>query len=104
MVVSPRNWIAAFGVVPMLTACSAAESTSARRIVEPPDAGDATAEPEPSALSFDRITVRPLGENHALATGHFLLSGGGEADRSGWFSLTWEKTAAGWQIVHDHSS
>jgi ketosteroid isomerase-like protein len=55
-------------------------------------------------LSFDRIDVRPLGERHALVTGHFLLSGGGEADRSGWFSLTWEKTEAGWQILHDHSS
>jgi ketosteroid isomerase-like protein len=55
-------------------------------------------------LSFDQITVRPLGATHALVTGHFLLSGGGEMDRSGWFSLTWEKSAAGWQIVHDHSS
>ena len=55
-------------------------------------------------LSFDQITVRPLGDRHALVTGHFLLSGGGEADRQGWFSLTWEKSAAGWQIVHDHSS
>ncbi len=55
-------------------------------------------------LSFDHIDVRLLGERHALATGHFLLSGGGEADRSGWFSLTWEKTEAGWKILHDHSS
>jgi len=55
-------------------------------------------------LSFDQITVRPLGDRHALVTGHFLLSGGGEMDRSGWFSLTWEKSASGWQIVHDHSS
>jgi ketosteroid isomerase-like protein len=55
-------------------------------------------------LSFDRIEVRPLGDRHALSTGHFVLTGGGEADRSGWFSLTWEKTAAGWQILHDHSS
>jgi ketosteroid isomerase-like protein len=55
-------------------------------------------------LSFDRIVVRPLGERHALSTGHFVLTGGGEADRSGWFSLTWEKTPAGWQIIHDHSS
>ena len=43
-------------------------------------------------LSFDRIEVRPLGDRHALSTGHFVLTGGGEADRSGWFSLTWEKT------------
>jgi ketosteroid isomerase-like protein len=55
-------------------------------------------------LSFDRVEVRPLGDRHALSTGHFVLTGGGEADRSGWFSLTWEKTAAGWQILHDHSS
>jgi uncharacterized protein (TIGR02246 family) len=55
-------------------------------------------------LSFDRIEVRPLGERHALSTGHFVLTGGGEMDRSGWFSLTWEKTDAGWRIIHDHSS
>jgi uncharacterized protein (TIGR02246 family) len=55
-------------------------------------------------LSFDRIDVRPLGDRHALVTGHFLLTGGGEADKSGWFSLTYEKTAAGWRILHDHSS
>lgn len=55
-------------------------------------------------LSFDRIDVRPLGDRHALSTGHFVLSGGGEAERSGWFSLTWEKAGAGWRIIHDHSS
>jgi uncharacterized protein (TIGR02246 family) len=55
-------------------------------------------------LSFDRIEVRPLGDRHALSTGHFLLTGGGEADKSGWFSLTWEKTNSGWRILHDHSS
>lgn len=55
-------------------------------------------------LSFDRIDVRPLGDRHALSTGHFVLSGGGEAERSGWFSLTWEKSGAGWRVIHDHSS
>jgi uncharacterized protein (TIGR02246 family) len=55
-------------------------------------------------LSFDRIDVRPLGDAYALSTGHFVLTGGGEADRSGWFSLTWQKTADGWRIIHDHSS
>jgi uncharacterized protein (TIGR02246 family) len=55
-------------------------------------------------LSFDRIDVRPLGDRHALVTGHFLLTGGGEADKSGWFSLTYEKGASGWRILHDHSS
>ena len=32
-------------------------------------------------LSFDRITIRPLGEYHALQTGHFLLTGRGESDK-----------------------
>jgi len=54
-------------------------------------------------LSFDRITIRPLGASHALQTGHFVLTGGGETDKSGWFSLTWEKTPSGWRILHDHS-
>lgn len=55
-------------------------------------------------LRFERVAVRPLGARHALATGRFTLSGGGEADRSGWFSLTWERTPAGWRVLHDHSS
>jgi uncharacterized protein (TIGR02246 family) len=55
-------------------------------------------------LSFDRIEVRLLGDRHALSMGHFLLTGGGESDKSGWLSLTWEKTGEGWRIVHDHSS
>ena len=54
-------------------------------------------------LSFDRVVVRPLGAAHALQTGHFVLTGGGEADKSGWFSLTWQKTSDGWRIIHDHS-
>ena len=55
-------------------------------------------------LSFDRIEVRPLGDRHALSTGHFVLTGGGSKDRSGWFSLTWEKTSAGWRIIHENTS
>jgi ketosteroid isomerase-like protein len=56
------------------------------------------------SLRFDRVEVRPLGGDYALATGHFVLSGGGQPERSGWFSLTWTRTAAGWRILHDHSS
>jgi uncharacterized protein (TIGR02246 family) len=55
-------------------------------------------------LAFDRLSVRPLGPDHALLTGRFTLTGGGEADKSGWFSVTWANTAAGWRILHDHSS
>ena len=54
--------------------------------------------------SFDHLTVRMLGENHAMATGHFILSGGGLDDHTGWFTTIWERTESGWAIIHDHSS
>lgn len=55
-------------------------------------------------LRFEQTVIRPLGADAALATGRFILSGGGEADNSGWFTLVWVRTAAGWRAVHDHSS
>lgn len=55
-------------------------------------------------LSFSQLAIRPLGPNAAMETGRFLLSGGGEADQSGWFTLVWVRTAEGWRVVHDHSS
>lgn len=56
------------------------------------------------ALSFEQVTVRPLGRDAALANGHFLLRGGGLPEQSGWFTLVWLRTAHGWRAVHDHSS
>jgi ketosteroid isomerase-like protein len=47
--------------------------------------------------------VRPLGRDHALAVGRFVLSGGGLAERSGWFTLLWERAPGGWRVIHDHS-
>lgn len=55
-------------------------------------------------VRFDQVVVRPLGEGHALMTGRFTLSGGGQPDKSGWFSLVWTRTSSGWRILHDHSS
>jgi ketosteroid isomerase-like protein len=55
-------------------------------------------------LSFDQLTIRSLAPDVALATGKFLLSGGGEKDQSGWFTLVWTRTPAGWRAIHDHSS
>lgn len=55
-------------------------------------------------LSFSQVVIRPLGRDAALETGRFLLSGGGEPDQSGWFTLVWMRTADGWRAVHDHSS
>lgn len=55
-------------------------------------------------LGFDQLTIRFLGRNAALETGHFQLTGGGEPDQAGWFTLVWIRTADGWRAMHDHSS
>src|SRR5688500_4285025 len=55
-------------------------------------------------LRFEQTTIRRLDANSALETGRFILSGGGEPDQSGWFTLIWVRTPAGWKAVHDHSS
>lgn len=55
-------------------------------------------------LRYEALDVRPLGARHALMTGRFVLHGGGRPERSGWFTLVWERTDAGWRIVHDHSA
>lgn len=55
-------------------------------------------------LRFEQLQVRPLGEEHALLTGRFVLTGGGKPEQSGWFTLVWARTAGGWRIIHDHSS
>lgn len=55
-------------------------------------------------LGFEQVAVRPLGAAAALQTGRFVLSGGGQPERSGWFTLVWVRTPDGWRAVHDHSS
>lgn len=56
------------------------------------------------SLGFEQVVVRPLGPGAALATGRFVLSGGGRDEQSGWFTLVWTRTPEGWRVVHDHSS
>jgi ketosteroid isomerase-like protein len=55
-------------------------------------------------LRMENVTIRGLSERSALMTGRFVLSGGAEAEQSGWFTLIWVRTAAGWRAVHDHTS
>ena len=55
-------------------------------------------------LRFEQVTIRPLGDDHALVVGRFILDGGGQPEHSGWFSTIWERQAAGWRVIHDHSS
>jgi uncharacterized protein (TIGR02246 family) len=55
-------------------------------------------------LRFERIEVVPLGPAHALVTGRFVLTGGGEEEQSGWFSTVWAWSGTRWETIHDHSS
>jgi ketosteroid isomerase-like protein len=55
-------------------------------------------------LQFERLAVRRLTDDAAIATARWLLSGGGEPGQSGWFTLVFLRTASGWRAVHDHSS
>ena len=55
-------------------------------------------------LSFSDRVLRRLGPDAILETGRYVLSGGGEPEQSGWFTLVWVRTAQGWRVLHDHSS
>jgi len=55
-------------------------------------------------LRMEQVTLRALSSDSALMTGRFVLFGGELPEQSGWFSLVWLRTAAGWKVVHDHSS
>lgn len=55
-------------------------------------------------LRYDHFEARPLGPDHALVTGQYILSSAGRPDRTGWFTTIWVRTPAGWRMEHDHSS
>ena len=55
-------------------------------------------------LRFEQLAVRRLAPDAALATARWVLSGGDKPEQSGWFTLAWVRTPAGWRVVHDHSS
>lgn len=57
-------------------------------------------------LGFRDMEVRPLGNEHALATGRYVLTDrqSGSATATGIFTLVLQRTSDGWRIIHDHSS
>ena len=55
-------------------------------------------------LRTEQVAIRMLSTESALMTGRFVLSGGGEPEQSGWFTLNWLRTPSGWKVVHDHTS
>ena len=56
------------------------------------------------SLSYDHLEIRPIGPDQAIATGQYILTGGGRPNRTGWFTTIWVRTPQGWRMVHDHSS
>lgn len=56
-------------------------------------------------LAEDEVHIRQLGEDFALMTARYsLYSPEDDLVATGWFTLIWQKTDAGWKILHDHSS
>ena len=57
-------------------------------------------------LTFTHLEILPLDASHALAIGQWHLertrANGG--DIGGFFTLTFQKTRAGWRIIVDHTS
>ena len=54
-------------------------------------------------LRYENVVVAPLGADHALVTGKFVLTGADRPDRTGLFTTVWRRTSAGWRMIHDHS-
>jgi len=55
------------------------------------------------SLRFEKIAVRVLARDAALVTGRYILSGGGQPEQAGWFTLVWVRGSQGWRAVHDNS-
>ena len=55
------------------------------------------------ALAFSELELKPLSEFYMMATGRWQLTRAADTPR-GRFTLIFRRTAAGWRIVHDHTS
>ena len=54
-------------------------------------------------LAFTDLVITELAPDAALAFGRWQLTREHDAPH-GLFTLTWKKTAAGWRVIHDHTS
>ncbi len=62
---------------------------------------------ERDSLRFEEIEVFPLGYDHVLALGRYVLfspEAGGVETSSGYFSLVLRSMDGEWVIIHDHTS
>ncbi len=58
---------------------------------------------EMGKLAFEELSIELLGDDHALVRGRYRLKMKSETP-TGIFTLVLLKTAAGWRIIHDHTS
>jgi len=54
-------------------------------------------------LAFSELEFKPLSEFYMMVTGRWQLTRAADTPR-GRFTLIFRRTAAGWRIVHDHTS
>jgi len=54
-------------------------------------------------LTFSELEIKPLSEYYMMATGRWQLARDADTPH-GRFTLIFRRTAAGWRIVHDHTS
>jgi ketosteroid isomerase-like protein len=57
-------------------------------------------------LKFTNLEIHPLSRGYALAIGqwHLARTAANGGNVGGYFTLTFEKTPAGWRIIVDHTS
>ena len=53
-------------------------------------------------LSYSGVTVRPLGDGHALAWGELRLAFKDGSSIDSWFSTVYKKTPFGWKAILTH--
>ena len=54
-------------------------------------------------LAFSELEIKPLSEYYIMASGRWQLTRDADTPH-GRFTLIFRRTAAGWRIIHDHTS
>jgi len=59
-----------------------------------------------SALRFEDVEISPLGADHALVLGRYVLTDRetGTTTGTGLFTVVLARTPQGWRIIHDHTT
>ena len=57
---------------------------------------------DPGDLTYDNLTIQPLGDGHAMAYGQLRLQFKDGSSIETWFSTVYEKTPFGWKAILTH--